>query len=114
MSYVDYKYIIFFEKLNNISYVINLTTENIMDMIPQFQTLPEDIVNRIIMMTPWKGQTEYHKDCMDQLLNMRECLEDYQAGLCACPLSREKWLTYSYMRFALFKVRQKRELNRER
>ena len=73
-------------------------------MIPQFQTLPMNIVDQIIMMTPWEGQREYHQDCMDQLLNMRECLEDYQAGLCACPLSREKWLTYSYMRFALFKV----------
>ena len=90
------------------------TTENTMDMIPQFQTLPIDIVDNILMMTPWQGQPEYHQDCMDQLLNMRECLEDYQAGRCACPLSREKWLTYSYKSFALYKVRQKRELNRER
>ena len=100
--------------MNNIKYVINLTTENTMDMIPQFQTLPMNIVDQIIMMTPWEGQREYHQDCMDQLLNMRECLEDYQAGLCACPHSREKWMTYSYKSFALLKARHKRELNRER
>lgn len=102
------------KKLNNIDYVINLTTENNMDMIPQFQTLPMNIVEHILMMTPWEGQREKRQNCMDQLINMRECLEDYQAGLCACPRSREKWLTYSYMRFALYKIRQKRELNRER
>ncbi len=101
-------------KLNINFSVENSTTENTMDMISQFQTLPLHLVDHILMMTPWEGQREYHQDCMDQLLNMRECLEEYQAGLCACPLSRDKWLTYSYMRFALFKVRQKRELNRER
>ncbi len=83
-----------------------------MDMIPQFQTLPEHLVNRIIMMTPWKGQTDYHQDCMDQLLNMRECLQDYQAGRCA--YQSKIWETYSYKSFALYKIRQKRELNRER
>ena len=83
-----------------------------MDMIPQFQTLPMDIVDHIIMMTPWKGQTEYHQDCMDQLLNMRECLQDYQAD--GIWTDGAKWRRWSYKSFALLKARQKRELNRER
>jgi len=85
-----------------------------MNMIPQFQMLPEVLVDNILMMTPWEGQREKRQNCMDQLINMRECLQDYQAGRCAYPLSREKWMTYSYKSFALFKARQKRELNRER
>ncbi len=99
----------------NINFSVeNNTKENTMDMIPQFQTLPEDIVDNILIMTPWEGQREYHQDCMDQLLNMRECLQDYQTGRCAVPLMREKWFTYSYKSFALFKIKQKRALNRER
>ena len=82
-------------------------------MIPLFQTLPMDIVDNIIMITPWKGQTEYHQDCMDQLLNMRECLEDYQAGRSA--FSRPLyWRRWRYNTFALFKIRQKRELNKDK
>ena len=83
-----------------------------MDMIPQFQTLPEHIVDHILMMTPWEGQREKHQNCMDQLINMRECLQDYQAGRCA--YQNKIWKTYNYNRFALYKIRQKRELNRER
>ena len=83
-----------------------------MDMIPQFQTLPLDIVHNILMMTPWEGQREKRQNCMDQLLNMREYLEDYQAG--GIWTNGTRWRRWSYMRFALYKIRQKRELNRER
>ena len=81
-------------------------------MIPAFQSLPMHLVNEIISMVPWEGQRENHQDCMDQLLNMRECLEDYQAG--GIWTDGARWRRWSYMRFALFKARQKRELNRER
>ena len=85
-----------------------------MDMISAFQSLPMDLVDHILMMTPWEGQREKRQNCMDQLINMRECLHDYQMGHCAVPSMRKKWLSFSYKSFALFKVRQKRELNRER
>lgn len=88
------------------------TTENNMNMIPQFQTLPEVLVDNILMMTPWEGQREKRQNCMDQLINMRECLQDYQAG--GIWTDGARWRRWSYMRFALFKARQKRELNRER
>ena len=83
-----------------------------MSMIPAFQSLPMHLVNEIISMVPWEGQREKRKNCMDQLINMRECLQDYQAGRCA--YQDKIWKTYSYKRFALYKIRQKRELNRER
>ena len=98
---IEYK----FQRRNN-------TTENNMDMIPQFQTLPEDLVDNILMMTPWEGQRENHQNCMAQLLNMRDCLQYYQAG--GIWTNGARWQRWSYMRFALFKARQKRELNRER
>ena len=31
-------------------------------MIPQFQTLPINLVDHILMMTPWQGQPDYHQD----------------------------------------------------
>ena len=69
------------------------TTENTMDMIPQFQTLP-----------------------LHQLINIRECLEDYKAGRCVSStnLEGEKWRDFTYKDFALHKIRQKKELNREK
>jgi len=87
-----------------------------MDMIPQFQTLPIDIVDNILMMTPWEGQMEKRENCMDQLINMRECLQDYIAGgiyMSYAP-DGQRWRRWSYKRFALHKIRQKIRLNKKR
>ncbi len=83
-----------------------------MNMIPQFQTLPMELVDNILMMTPWEGQREKRQNCMDQLINMRECLEDYIAT--DDWLRLRQWRRWSYKKFALHKIRQKRALNRER
>lgn len=83
-----------------------------MDMISQFQTLPMVLVENIIMMTPWEGQREKRQNCMDQLINMRECLEDYIAT--DDWLRLRQWRRWSYKKFALHKIRQKIMLNRER
>ena len=76
-----------------------------MSMIPEFQTLPLHICLKIFKMVPRPAY-------VGQLINMRECLEDYQAG--GIWTNGARWQRWSYMRFALFKAGQKRELNRER
>ena len=85
------------------------TTENTMDMIPQFQTLPLHLCLKIFNMVP-------RPDYIYQLINIRECLEDYKAGRCVSStnLEGEKWGNFTYKDFALHKIRQKRELNREK
>jgi len=87
-----------------------------MDMIPQFQTLPIDIVDNILMMVPWEGQREKRQNCMDQLINMRECLQDYRAGRRAytdytyedgCVDWNDTRITY--VMFALHKIEMKKK-----
>jgi hypothetical protein len=77
-------------------------------MIPEFQTLPLHVCYKIINMIPWIGILESHKNCIDQLINMRECLEDYRKGRCA--FTSLKWKNMTYMDFALHKIRQKKSL----
>ena len=82
-----------------------------MSMILAFQSLPMDLVNEIINMTPWEGQWELHKICMDQLKNMRKRLEDYQAGrrYCQCgnllPPVRKRWVNHSYKRYVFSEIK---------
>ena len=85
-----------------------------MTMILAFQSLPMDLVNEIINMTPWEGQWELHKICMDQLKNMRKRLEDYQAGrrYCQCgnllPPVRKRCVNYSYNRYVFSEIKRKK------
>ena len=72
-----------------------------MSMIPEFQTLPLHICLKIFKMVPRPAY-------IDQLINMRECLEDYRKGRCA--YTSLKWKNMTYMDFALHKIRQKRTL----
>ena len=81
-------------------------------MIPAFQSLPMDLVNEIINITPWEGQRENHEKCMDHLLNIRKRLEDYQAGrrYCECgnllPPVRKCMLNRSYKRFVFSEIKR--------
>ena len=79
-----------------------------MNIIPEFRTLPLEIVSKIIIMTPYYGILESHKNCMDQLINMHECLDDYKKRDYGIP---SKWTEFTYKDFALHKIRQKKELN---
>ena len=72
-----------------------------MNMIPEFQTLPLHICLKIFKMVPRPAY-------VGQLINMRECLEDYRKGRCA--YTSLKWKNMTYMDFALNKIRQKRTL----
>ena len=74
-------------------------------MIPEFQTLPLHICYKIINMIPWTGILESHKNCMDQLINMRECLNIYKSDRL---LRNNKWKTVIYKDFALHKIKQKK------
>lgn len=84
-------------------------------MILAFQSLPEDLVDNILMMTPWEGQRKNHKNCMEQLINIRECLDDYRAGRRAYTDYRYEdgcvdWndTRITYVMFALHKIKQKK------
>ena len=49
-----------------------------MDMIPQFQSLPMNLVNEIISMIPWEGQKELHIKCMEDINKYRKRLNYYK------------------------------------
>ncbi len=72
-----------------------------MSMIPEFQKLPLHICLKIFKMVPRPAY-------IYQLINMRECLEDYRKGRCA--YTSLKWKNMTYVDFALHKIRQKRTL----
>ena len=82
-----------------------------MNLIPQFQTLPLHICHKIISMAPYPGILESHKNCMDQLINIRECLHDYKLGRCADGNRYRQWDKFTYQRFALYKNRAKKYIN---
>lgn len=84
---------------------------NTMNIIPEFRTLPLEIASKIIMMTPYDGILESHKNCMDQLINMQECLDDYKSRDKGIP---SKWTEFTYKDFALHKTRQKKNINKKK
>ena len=73
-----------------------------MEMIPEFQKLPLHICLKIFKMVPRPAY-------IYQLINMRECLEDYKEG--SRGIASLKWKNMAYMDFALHKIRQKKNPN---
>ena len=74
-----------------------------MKLIDKFKNIPTDVYYLIISYLPVK-KLDY-TNCIDQIKNMNECLEDYKRR------DINRWIYWSFKQFALEKNRNKKLLN---
>lgn len=80
-----------------------------MELIDKFKNIPKDVYLNIISYLPVRSLN--YSDCIDQIKNMSECLEDYKQREIRGYSVINKWLNWSYQKFAFHKIKNKKLLN---